>query len=239
VEPNPLQVTSSGLSPTSGEMRLTGIRCSCPKTGDPDSDRLLVMRIHGFQADGKNLKACPKPALVEPDMAVITWKRATLTQPIVLFLVFALGAAAAIAAHQLWALVPMLIGATLQVNGGRAIVTNRIKGAGTEPLNLGWGTAAGTTAAADTTLFTEKLVDLATSAGTDHTVGTSTQQTTSTTNDTYQVIATRTATGAGTVTNAGLFDAASGGNLYMKGDFTGIGLAIGDAIQFTCKVQYT
>jgi hypothetical protein len=129
--------------------------------------------------------------------------------------------------------------ATLVVNAGKDIVTNRIKGAGTEPLNIGWGTGAGTTAAADTTLFTEKLVDLTTSAGTDHTAGTSTRQTTTVTNDTYQVVGTRTATGAGTVTNAGLFDAASGGNLFMKGDFTGIGLASGDAIQFTCKVQFS
>jgi hypothetical protein len=88
--------------------------------------------------------------------------------------------------------------ATLVVNGGKGIVTNRIKGAGTEPVNVGWGTGAGTTAATDTTLFTEKLVDLTTSAGTDHTAGTSTQQTTTTTNDTYQVVATRTATGSGT-----------------------------------------
>lgn len=128
--------------------------------------------------------------------------------------------------------------ATLVVNGGKGIITNRIKGAGTEPLNVGWGTGAGTTAAADTTLFTEKLVDLTTSAGTDHTAGTSTQQTTTTSNDTYQVVATRTATGAGTVTNAGLFDAASGGTLYLKGDFTGIGLASGDSIQFTIKTVF-
>lgn len=129
--------------------------------------------------------------------------------------------------------------ATLVVNGGKGIITNRIKGSGTEPVNVGWGTGAGTTAAADTTLFTEKLVDLSTSAGTDHTAGTSTQQTTTTTNDTYQVVATRTATGAGTVTNAGLFDAASGGTLYLKGDFTGIGLASGDSIQFTIKTVFS
>ena len=128
--------------------------------------------------------------------------------------------------------------ATVVVNGGLGIVTNRLKGAGTEPLNIGWGTGAGTAAVADTTLFTEKLVDLSTSAGTDHTVGTSTQQTTNTTNDTYQVVGTRTATGAGTVTNAGLFDAASGGNLFLKGDFTGIGLAIGDSIAFTIKAIF-
>ena len=128
--------------------------------------------------------------------------------------------------------------ATKVVDGGLDIVTNRIKGSGTEPLNIGWGTAAGTTAVADTTLFTEKLVDLSTSAGTDHTVGTSTRQTTTTTNDTYRVTGTRTATGAGTVTNAGLFDAASGGNLFLKGDFTGIGLASGDSISFTISAVF-
>lgn len=128
--------------------------------------------------------------------------------------------------------------ATFVVNAGVDIITNRVKGAGTEPLNIGWGTAAGTTAKTDTTLFTEKLVDLTTSAGTDHTAGTSTRQTTTITNDTYQVVGTRTATGAGTVTNAGLFDAASGGNLFLKGDFTGIGLSSGDAIQFTVKAIF-
>jgi hypothetical protein len=127
--------------------------------------------------------------------------------------------------------------ATLVVNGGKGIITNRLKGAGTEPLNVGWGTGAGTTAAADTTLFTEALVTLA-AGTTDHTAGTSTQQTTTTTNDTYQVVATRTATGSGTVTNAGLWDAASGGNLFLKGDFTGIGLVSGDSILFTFKAVF-
>lgn len=129
--------------------------------------------------------------------------------------------------------------ATVVTNGGRDVITARLGAVGTaEPKNIGWGTAAGTAAVGDTTLFTEKLVDLTTSAGTDHTVGTSTQQTTTVTNDTYQVVGTRTATGAGTVTNAGLFTAASGGTLFLKGDFTGIGLAIGDAIQFTIKAVF-
>ena len=127
--------------------------------------------------------------------------------------------------------------ATFVVDGGLGITTNRLKGAGTEPLHVGWGTGAGTTTRSDSSLFTAALVDL-TAGNTDHTAGTSTQQTTNTTNDTYQVVATRTATGAGTVTNAGLWDAASGGNLYLKGDFTGIGLASGDAIQFTIKAIY-
>jgi len=127
--------------------------------------------------------------------------------------------------------------ATFVVNGGKGITTARLRAVGTEPLNIGWGTGAGTAAAADTTLFTEALVTLA-AGTTDHTVGTSSQVTTTTTNDCYQVVGTRTATGAGTVTNAGLWDAASGGTLFMKGDFTGIGLASGDSIQFTFKATY-
>ena len=50
--------------------------------------------------------------------------------------------------------------ATFVVDGGLDITTNRIKGSGTEPLNVGWGTGAGTAARGDTSLFTEKAVDL-------------------------------------------------------------------------------
>ena len=122
--------------------------------------------------------------------------------------------------------------ATLLVNTGRAIITNRVKNGATgatEPNFVAWGTGAGTTGATDTTLFTE--------TGT-RTTGTSTQQTTSTTNDTYQVVGTMTAGGALTITNAGLFDASTVGNLFIKGDFTGVVLASGDAIQFTIKAQF-
>jgi hypothetical protein len=120
--------------------------------------------------------------------------------------------------------------ATLLVNAGRAIVTNRIKGSGTEPVYVAYGTGAGTTAAADTTLFTE--------TGTRQT-GTSTQQTTSTTNDTYQVVGTQTAGGTLAITNAGLFDASTSGNLFVKGDFSTINLNSGDSIQFTFKTQFS
>lgn len=105
-------------------------------------------------------------------------------------------------------------------------------------MNVGWGTGAGTTVVGDTTLFTEALVTLA-AGTTDHTVGTSTQQLTTVANDTYQVVATRTATGSGTVTNAGLWDAASGGNLFLKGDFGGIALVSGDSILFTIKAVFS
>ena len=128
--------------------------------------------------------------------------------------------------------------ATFVVDGGLAIVTDGLVGGSvTEPKFIGWGTGAGTTLRTDTTLFTEALVTLA-AGTTDHTTGSSSQVTTTTTNDTYQVTGTRTATGSGSVTNAGLWDAASGGNLFLKGDFTSIGLVSGDNIAFTIKAIF-
>lgn len=120
--------------------------------------------------------------------------------------------------------------ATLLVNTGKAIVTSRLNSGGTVPNYVAWGTGAGTTAATDTTLFTETGTRVA---------GTVTQQTTTTTSDTYQVVATQTAGGALTITNAGVFDALTVGNLFVKGDFTGLALNSGDSIQFTFKVQFS
>lgn len=132
--------------------------------------------------------------------------------------------------------------ATLVIATGRAIWTNRNHGAGTEPLNIGWGTGAQTTTLdADTTLgptTVEKDVDLTTNTGT-RTAGSASQVTTTTTNDTYQVTGTRTATGAGTVTCSGLFDNVTmgSGNMFLKGDFVGIGLSSGDSIAYTIKAK--
>jgi hypothetical protein len=119
--------------------------------------------------------------------------------------------------------------ATVYTNAGKAVTTNRIKGAGAEPSFVAIGTGAGAAAATDTTLFTEVETRVA---------GTSTQQTTTVTNDTYQVVGTITATAARAVTNAGLFDALTAGNLFMKGDFAVINLATGDSIQITAKVAF-
>lgn len=121
--------------------------------------------------------------------------------------------------------------ATILATTGKAIVTNRLKGAGTEPNFVGWGTGAGTAAIADTTLFTESTEARVS--------GASTQQTTTTANDTYQVIGTIVAAAGKTITNAGLLDALTVGNLFMKGDFAGLPLLTGDSIQFTMQVQFT
>jgi hypothetical protein len=121
--------------------------------------------------------------------------------------------------------------ATLLVNTGKAIVTNYLNGgAATQPKYVAWGTGAGTTAATDTTLFTEVTPRVS---------GTTSQVTTSTTNDTFQVVGTQTAATSETITNAGLFDASTSGNLFVKGDFTGVPLNNGDSIQFTFKVQFS
>jgi hypothetical protein len=125
-----------------------------------------------------------------------------------------------------------VLAATIVVNTGKAIVTSRIKGLGSEPVWIAWGTGAGTTAAADTTLFTE--------ASEARVSGTSSQVTTTTNNDTYRVVGTMTVAGSGkTITNVGLFDASSAGNLFFKSDFSGLPLNVGDAIAFTINVQLT
>jgi hypothetical protein len=70
--------------------------------------------------------------------------------------------------------------------------------------------------------------------------------TTTTTNDTYQVVGTITCGGSGkTITEVGLFDAAgagsppSGGSLFVYADHGGVALNVGDSITYTVKVQVT
>jgi hypothetical protein len=120
--------------------------------------------------------------------------------------------------------------ATVFANAGKAVLTNRIKGAGTEPLHVGIGTGAGTAVITDTTLFTEVETRAA---------GTSTQQTTTVTNDTYRVVGTVAITATRAITNAGTFDASSGGNLFVKGDFATINLVNGDSIQLTVNIVFS
>lgn len=138
--------------------------------------------------------------------------------------------------------------ASVVTNAAKSIVTNRIKGSGTEPKYIGWGTGAGTAAVGDTTLFTEALSTSNDGSHRTRVTGTSSIVTTTVTNDTYQVTGVVTANGSITITNAGLFDslgtsadmstAPSGGNLYCKSDFTGVVMIAADTITFTFSVQY-
>ncbi len=118
--------------------------------------------------------------------------------------------------------------ASVLTNAGKAIITALL--AASTAKYVGMGTGAGTAAITDTTLFTE--VESRTS-------GTQSQQTTTTTSDTYRVTGTVTATTSRAVTNAGVFDASSSGNLLVKGDFSTINLATNDSIAFTFNLQFT
>jgi hypothetical protein len=107
------------------------------------------------------------------------------------------------------------------------------------PKFLQWGTGSGAA----------KTANAVTTTGTTEarTTGTVSQQTTTYTNDTYQVAGTITSAEVSTlaVTEVGVFDAAgtgsppTGGNMDIYGDFAVINLSDGDSINFTVKVQFS
>ena len=98
----------------------------------------------------------------------------------------------------------------------------------TAPTYVGWGTGSTAAAAGDTTLQTASAEA--------RTNGTKSKQTTNSSNDTYQVVATVTSLSTQTIAEVGLFDASTSGNMYVRGVFTGIPLEASDAIEFTVKV---
>lgn len=132
--------------------------------------------------------------------------------------------------------------ATVFANAGKTWVVDKIRATGGAATGVveaspndvnkfvAWGTGAGTAAVGDTTLFTE--------AAEARTAGTMSGQTTDTTGDTYRVVGTITATGTKTITNAGVFDASSAGDMLMKGDFAGIPVVSGDSIEFTFNLDF-
>ena len=124
--------------------------------------------------------------------------------------------------------------ATVFTNAGAAIVTNRITQAGTAPKNIGWGT--GTTAAAVTDTALETEAAPTTSGG--RTVGTESRTTVTNTNDNYQVTGTVTAGSSLAITEAGLFDAVSSGNLLIHSVFSAVNVVSGDSIAFTFGLKF-
>lgn len=128
----------------------------------------------------------------------------------------------------------IILMATVFTNAGAAIVTNRMIQAGTAPRNIGWGTGTTTAAVSQTALVTEAAPT--TSGG--RTVGTESRVTGSVTNDTYQVTGTVTAAGSLAITEAGLFDATSAGNMLIRSDFSAINVLSGDSIAFTFGLRF-
>lgn len=90
--------------------------------------------------------------------------------------------------------------ASVNTYSGRSIMWNRVRGSGTEPLNIGWGDSAVTSAQnANVNLFKPQTEA--------RTAGTPTLTTTTFLADTYKVVGTITcAATTKTITEAGLFD---------------------------------
>lgn len=119
-------------------------------------------------------------------------------------------------------------------NAGAAVITNRVIQAGTAPKNIGWGVGTAAAAVTDTALGREAAP---TAAG-GRTVGTESRTTGSTSNDQYTVTGTVTAGSSLAITEAGLFDALSGGNMLIRADFSAVNVVNGDSIAFTFNLRF-
>jgi hypothetical protein len=122
--------------------------------------------------------------------------------------------------------------ATIFTDAGKAYVAAKLDGTNTNsPNRIGWGTGAGTAAAADTTLFTEAAEARATA--------TLSHITTTVANDTFKAVGTLTSASGQSITNAGVFDAATTGNLVVKADHTAIPLLTNDSIAYTFQLKFS
>ena len=112
---------------------------------------------------------------------------------------------------------------------GEELVTDIMDETATTPVDwfIGWGTGAGTAAKGDTTLFTE--------ASETRVIGAASQPSA----DQNQWVATLTADGTKTITNAGLLSLITGGVLFIHGDHAGVALTIGDKIEYTIQLQWS
>jgi hypothetical protein len=130
----------------------------------------------------------------------------------------------------------LILMATVFVNTGAAVTTNRFTQAGTAPKNIGWGTGTGAAAVGDTALGTE--VAPTTAGG--RTVGTESRTTITNANDNYQVAGTVTQNQAGPVaiTESGLFDAVTAGNLFIRSVFAAVNTSLNDDIAFTFGLKF-
>lgn len=120
-------------------------------------------------------------------------------------------------------------------NVGLSILTNRIIQAGTAPKNVGWGIGTTTPAVTDTALQTESAP---TTAG-GRTVGSESRTTVTATNDTYTVSGTVTAGSTLAITETGLFDNVTAGNMLLHAVFSAVNVVSGDSIAFTINCQLT
>lgn len=121
-------------------------------------------------------------------------------------------------------------------NAGAAIITNRLQSSqgGTEPKNIGWGVGTGAAAVGDTALGTESAPT--TSGG--RTVGTVSRAAGTTTNSKLTITGTVTAGSTLAITEEGVFDAVTSGNMLIRGVFSAINVVSGDSIAFTNGLDF-
>lgn len=125
------------------------------------------------------------------------------------------------------------IAENLVTTRGKQIVAERIGGTGSQAaigyIAVGTGTTAA--AAGNTALETE-----ITDSGLARAAATVSNVTTTTTNDTEQFVKTFTVTGTKAVTEEGLFDASSSGNMLARQVFSAVNVVNGDSLQITHKI---
>jgi len=113
-------------------------------------------------------------------------------------------------------------------NTGKAQVAGLINGVVTDYFEyIAIGTDTTSASASDTALGAE----------THRTSATTSRTTTSVTNDTAQLVATFDFTDSYAITESGVFDASTGGNMLCRQTFSAINVASGDSLQVTWKVQ--
>ena len=123
---------------------------------------------------------------------------------------------------------------TTITNGGKAASVFGLLGQVDDPKFLALGTGATTaarTAAVTDTGLSNEIAIVGTNAGAPTTVNVS--------DDTYTVSQTYTAVSDVAIDEAGLFDAASGGNMFLSATFPVVNLLDGDTIQVTAEVTYS
>jgi hypothetical protein len=125
----------------------------------------------------------------------------------------------------------VLLAGPFFMDAGKAIVTNFLVNATgvNQPKYHAMGTGVGPADSTATALTTE-VESRAT--------GTLSRVTTTVTNDTYQSVGTQTATTARAITEVGLFDASSTGNMFIGSGITAVNLANGDSLQITFKAKF-
>lgn len=115
-------------------------------------------------------------------------------------------------------------------NEGLAILASRLKGDGAEPVYLAWGTGAAVASPSST----EVSGEVGTRAAMISQLETVTQV-----NDAYKLTGSISSQAIQTITNWGVFDALSGGNLLLHSSMVpGVDVVIGQIGIFTFRIQF-